>query len=56
MVCNQPPVEYTFETREEYEERLSEMVREGETKSIQGTDRYDELLEEYLKFCENNDE
>lgn len=47
--------EFTFEKREQYEERLEEMVRDGATSTIQGTEEYDQLLDEYLRFCEEVD-
>lgn len=46
--------EFTFETKEQYEKRLEEMVRDGDTLTFQGTERYDELLDEYLEFCETD--
>lgn len=47
-------IEFRFDNQAEYEKELAEMIRKGETLSIQGTEAYDELLDEYLKFCEEN--
>lgn len=48
---------FRYKTREEYEKELSRLIKQGKTRSRIASEAYEELLEEYLRFCgeEEND-
>lgn len=60
--CHQS-VEYTYETREEYEQALRDMLDPAHGNSPsracmakKDLEAYDALVDEYLKFCEDHGE
>ena len=46
---------FRFKTRKEYEKQLEKLIqKQSRSRSSKGAEEYEDLMEEYLKFCERD--